>query len=393
MLVSATVLRPGQKLTQTETDSVHKKLLFFVTEDWYFVSHRLPLAIAAKNAGYNVGVVTHVRQCGQIIRDAGLTIIHFEISRSGMNPLRELLSLARLMVIFFRERPHVAHNVAMKPVLYGGIAARLVGVPQVVNAIAGMGWLFTSNAGLARWLNPLVRRWLRWALGKTGIALVQNADDAQLLLRLRVPASRIRVIAGSGVDLEKFHVMPESVTTPVVLFPSRLLWDKGIAEFVAAARTIKQRGVCARFVVAGAPDRSNPSSVSYGDIASWVNAETVEYIGWVVDMPKCLAESHIVCLPSYREGLPKSLIEAAAAGRPIITTDTPGCREVVRHGDNGLLVPCRNVEKLVDALMQLIGDPVMRQTMGARGRARAEQEFGLKTIVDQTLALYAETPR
>ncbi len=367
-----------------------KKLLFFVTEDWYFVSHRLALAVAAKNAGYEVSVATRVRSHGEVIRSAGLRLVPFENSRGGMNPLRELATLVRLILLYRRERSDVTHHVAMKPVLYGSIAARLAGTPRVINALAGMGWLFATGAGLAHRIRPVVR----WALGRllrSGIALVQNPDDARFLIQLGVPAGRIRRIAGSGVDLQHFSPRPEPDGTPVVVLPARLLWDKGVGEFVAAARSLKRRRIAARFVLAGEPDEANPSFVSPGEIAKWVEEGAVEHLGWVQDMPKLLAESHIVCLPSfYAEGIPKSLIEAAAAGRAIVTSDMPGCREVVHHGDNGLLVAPRNPEALAEALEKLIKDPTLRRRMGARGRARAEAEFGLPGVIAQTLALYDE---
>jgi len=367
-----------------------KKLLFFVTEDWYFVSHRLPLALAAKDVGYEVSVVTRVREHGETIRIAGLKLVPFENARSGINPLHELCTLVRLILLYRRERPDVVHHVAIKPVLYGSIAVRLARTQHVVNALAGMGWLFTSGAGLARWLKPVVR----WGLGRLlrfGIALVQNPDDARFLVQLGVPETRIRLIAGSGVDLQKFVRRPEPNGTPVVVLPTRLLWDKGVGEFVAAARLLKQRGIGAHFVLAGEPDQANPSSVPLDQIAKWVEEGVVEHPGWVKDMPTLLAESHVVCLPSfYGEGIPKSLIEAAAAGRPIVTCDMPGCREIVHHGDNGLLVPPRDAEALAEALAQLIGDPALRKQMGTRGRVRAEQEFGSEAVIQQTLALYTE---
>lgn len=368
-----------------------RKLLFFVTEDWYFVSHRLPLAIAAKDAGYEVSVVTRVRADGEAIRASGLRLIPFENSRSGINPFAEFWTLVRLIALYRRERPDVVHHVAMKPVLYGSLAARMAGTRHVVNALAGMGWLFSSGAGLARWLKPMVR----WGLGRllqSGISLVQNRDDARLLTQLGVPASRVRRIAGSGVDLQRFVPHPEPSGDPLIVLPARLLWDKGVGEFVAAARSLKQKGVAARFVLAGEPDAANPSSVTPDQIAKWIEEGVVEHPGWVRDMPRLLTQSCVVCLPSfYGEGIPKSLIEAAAAGRPIITTDMPGCREIVHHGDNGLLVPARDAAALAQSLEWLLNDPALRRQMGTRGRARAEAEFGLAAVIEQTLVLYAET--
>lgn len=365
-----------------------RRLLFFVTEDYYFVSHRLALARAAQAAGYEVAVVTRVRECGEVITRSGLRLIPFENVRSGLNPLAELRTLLRLIALYRRERPDLVHHVAMKPVLYGSVAALFAGRPAVVNAVAGMGWLFTSG-GLARWLKPLVRGALSRVLG-TGIALVQNPDDAQMVAAMGVPLAKIRLVKGSGVDLKAFYPHPEPAGMPVVLFPARLLWDKGVGEFVAAAARLRTAGVDARFVLAGQPDPLNPASVTANDVAGWVRDGVVEHRGWVTDMPGLLAGCHLVCLPSYREGLPKSLIEAAAAGKAIVTTDVPGCREAVRHEDNGLLVPPRDPQALADALRSLLDDPARRQAMGARGRVRAEQEFALEGIIQQTLTIYGE---
>ena len=363
------------------------KLLFFVTEDWYFVSHRLGLAVAARDAGFEVTVVTRVRECGDVIRNAGLKLVPFENARTGLNPLSELSTLIRLILLFRRERPDITHHVAMKPVLYGSIAARFARVPRMINALMGMGWVYSSGDGLARSLKFVISRALGYLL-RSGFVLVQNPDDARLLMNIGVPNARIRCIAGSGVDLRQFAPHPEPAGAPVIVLPARLLWAKGIGEYVAAARLLKQRGVVARFLVAGAPDRENPSSVPLAQIAKWTDEGVFEFRGWVSDMAKLLSDSHIVCLPSYREGAPKSLIEAAAAGRPIVTSDVPGCREIVRDGVNGILVPPGNVEALAEALFRLIMDKQMRLRMGANGRERAEQEFGQETIIQQTLALY-----
>lgn len=366
-----------------------RKLLYFVTEDWYFCSHRLSLAIAARKAGYHVSVVTRVRAHGEVIRAAGLHLVPFNISRGGMNPLRELATIWRLVGVYRRLRPDIVHHVAMKPILYGGLAAALTGVGGVVNALAGMGWLFISAGGGARVVKLGVRLALRCLLGR-GIALVQNPDDVKLLARLAVPPHRIRRIAGSGVDLTRFRPVPEPQGSPVVVLPARLLWDKGVGEFVEAARLLGSRGVDARFVLVGDPDPANPASVSAAQVAEWAREGTVEHSGWVDDIPGVLAGAHVVCLPSYREGLPKALIEAAAAGRPIVTTDVPGCREVVKDGVNGFCVPPRDAAALAAAIARLLDDGNLRFRMGAQSRIRAETEFGLDSIIAQTLALYRE---
>ena len=373
----------------TSTSVSGRKLLFFVTEDYYFVSHRLALAMEARREGYDVCVVTRVRESGDTIRAAGLRLLPFENARSSLNPVSELSTLIRLIRLYRRERPDIVHHVAMKPVLYGSIAARLAGPPVVVNAIAGMGWLFISESRWARWLERPVREVLKRVLS-TGIALVQNPDDAGLLVGAGVLKSRIRRVQGSGVDLRVFVPHPEPEGTPVVVLAARMLRDKGVGEFVAAARLLQHRGVAARFVLAGVPDSMNPASIMDENLSAWVGEGVVEHLGWVDNMPGLLATCHLVCLPSYREGLPKSLIEAAAAGKAIVTTDVPGCREVVRHADNGFLVQPRDVAGLADALERLIEDSDLRRRMGTRGRVRAEQEFGLDAVVEQTLAIYRE---
>lgn len=368
----------------------NKKLLFFVTEDWYFCSHRLELAIAAKREGFDVSVVTRVREHGQQIREAGIHLIPFENARGGLNPLLELATLWRLVSVYRRIQPDVLHHVAMKPVLYGSIAARFASAPRRLNALAGMGWLFTPGAGVTKGVIKTIVRKCLGELLQSGIVVVQNPDDAELLTQMGVPSKGIRQIPGSGVDLEHFQPVQALDGPPMVLLPARLLRDKGVCEFAEAARILKGRGVDARFVLAGAPDSSNPASLNADDIKRWVDQGVLEHCGWVEDMPRLLAKSHIVCLPSYREGLPKSLIEAAAAGRPIVTTDVPGCREVVEDGQNGFLIPPRDPGALADALEALITDRALRETMGARGRIRAENEFGIESIIHKTLELYGE---
>src|SRR5687768_4464353 len=235
-------------------DSRRRKLLLFISEDYYVVSHRLPLAMAAQAEGYDVTVVTRERHCGDVIRRAGLRVIPFENSRSSLNLLSDLGTLTRLIAVYRRERPDIVHHVAMKPVLYGSLAAKVVGGARVVNAIAGMGWLFTSqNDGRARWLRPLVRQALR-RLAASGVTIVQNRDDAALLAELGMDASRIRLIPGVGVDLNTFRPVPAPAGPPTVVMPTRLLRDKGVAEFVEAARLLRSRGIVARFVIAGEPD-------------------------------------------------------------------------------------------------------------------------------------------
>lgn len=369
-----------------------KKLLYLVTEDWYFVSHRLALAAAAREAGYDVTVVTNVAKHGDVIRNAGLKLIPIDFDRSGLNPLRDGATIAKLAAIYRREKPDVVHHVAMKPVLYGSIAARASQVPRVVNAIMGLGYVFTSESTKAKSLRPAVRAALRAALSsKQSRIIVQNRDDrAQLIASQLANAEAINLIRGSGVDMSAFSTSPPPAGRPRVVLPARLLRDKGVAEFIEAARLLKRDGVDAEFVLAGAPDPLNPASLTQSEIDAYVREGTVTALGWRDDMAAVFASATIVCLPSYREGLPKALLEAAASARPIVTTDVPGCREIVQHGVNGLLVPARDAHALAAALHRLIADPVLRARLGSAGRALVEAEFTLPRIIAETLAVYAE---
>lgn len=364
------------------------KLLFVVTEDWYFVSHRLPLAVAAQAAGYEVVVATRLGEQADVIRNAGVRLIPFALSRRGGNPLREVFLLWRL---YRRERPDLIHHVALKPVIFGAVAAWLARAPVQVNAVAGLGWLFTSSRGLVR----LVRPALRWILARLldrehSLTIVQNPDDKALLERSGVSSSRLRLIRGVGVNTRIFRPGVPPAGPLCVVLASRMLWDKGVGEFVEAARILSKAGVKARFVLVGDPDPANPASVLESTLRAWNGQHGVEWWGRRDDMAGLLRSAHVACLPSYREGLPKSLLEAAASGLPIVTTDAPGCREVVRDGVNGLLVPVRDAAALAEAMRKLIDDPALRRRMGEQSRLMAETEFGQETVVAQTLAVYRE---
>lgn len=369
-----------------------RHLLVLVTEDWYFCMHWMHIAVAARAAGHRVTVVTRVVAHGEQIRDAGLDMVPVDLGRSSTNPFRDLVTVIRLTRLYRRLQPDVVQHIAVKPVLYGSIAARLAGVPAVVNTVAGLGYVFSSTELLARVLRPLVAAGYRVALAPQRHQLVvQNGDDCAFFVdQVGVARERAHVIRGVGVDIERFAPVPEPSGVPCVLLPARLLRDKGVAEFVAAARQLRQRGIVARFAIAGDRDPLNPGSVSERQVTEWTQEGVVEFLGWQRDMAAVLRTAHIVCLPSYREGLPTALTEAAACGRAIVTCDVQGCREVVRDGDNGLLVPARDAAALARALERLIGDAQLRAQMGMRSRERALAEFSTARIVGETLALYRE---
>lgn len=363
------------------------KLAFVVTEDWYFVSHRLPLALAARKAGFDVTVVTRCSGAHRAIEAAGVSVMPFVMHRHGLNPLTLLREALELAGIFRRLRPDIVHHVALRPVVVGGLAARLAGVPAVVSAVAGMGYVFTDTRRV--WLAAIMRRLLRFVLAR-GRVIVQNPDDFAALAALTGAPSRIRLIPGAGVDVETFSPAAPPAGPVCIVLAARMLWDKGVGEFVAAAEMLAGEGIEARFLLAGAPDPGNPAAVPEATLRSWHGRWGVEWIGHQADMVALYRSAHIACLPSYREGLPKALLEAAACGLPIVTTDAPGCREVVRHEDNGLLVPAKDARALASAIGRLLDHPEERQKMGARGRTRVLEEFSQERIIEASLAVYRE---
>lgn len=366
------------------------KLLYFVTEDWFFCSHFLDRAVAAQQAGFQVSVLTRVNRHGQTILDNGINLIPLEFERSKLNPLREMSLIKGLVSLYRRERPDIVHHVALKPILYGSLVAKIAGIRVIVNAPVGMGYVFSSKQLKARLLRPLVLLAYRLLLNPfNSVAVFENPDDLTYFEKLGI-VKYSRLIRGAGVNTRQFGSSNEPNEIQVVLLAARMLWDKGVGEFVEAAKILQQQFISARFVLVGAPDKENPESINQSQLLEWQDAGIIEWWGQHEDMPQVFAQAHIVCLPSYREGLPKVLIEAAACGRPIVATDVPGCREIVRHNENGLLVPAKDPQALAAALNRLLNDAALRESMGKRGRAMVEAEFSTEYVVEQTLQLYKE---
>jgi glycosyltransferase involved in cell wall biosynthesis len=364
-----------------------------VTEDWYFLSHRLSLARAAQASGFRVIVATGAGTRGAEIAAHGIEHRTVSLSRRGLAPGRELKALRDLRLLMLELEPSIVHLVAAKPIVHGNIAARLAGNPPVLNAVAGLGYLYLGDGSRRRVLRALYEQTFRRFVRARGHArvLVQNADDAELLVRRGLArADQLDCVVGAGVDIERFRVTPEPEYGPrVVLCHTRMLWDKGIAELVAAAEHLRARGlhdVVVRLV--GAPDPANPRSLSERELVRFARSGLVEWLGRRDDIPEQLARCHVACLPSYREGAPLSLLEAAAAGRAIVATDVPGCREVVKHGANGVLVPPRDSLALAAALARLLADRDERARMGREGRLRAEQEFAASVVNARVVATY-----
>ena len=370
------------------------RIVYLVTEDWVFVSHRLPIARAARDAGYEVTVATRVTDHGAAIEAEGFQLVPLAWARRSHNPFAELAALIRLTSLYRRVRPTIVHHVAVKPALVGSLAAWLAGVPRVVNAITGLGFVFSSKTTRARFMRPFVRFGFRFLLRRSGsVIIVQNPDDADVLVReCAIERERIRLIRGSGVDLARFQVVPESDRRPMIAtLASRMIWDKGIGDLVEAARILRRDGVNVRVVLAGKPDPDNPASIPEPQLRAWHDEGMVAWRGFVSDMPALWAESHIAVLPSfYGEGVPKCLIEAAACGRPIVAADGPGLREIVRDGENGALVPAHDPAALACAIARLAADDETRRGMGAAGRELAVSGFGDRQVAQATLAVYRE---
>ena len=362
-----------------------------MTEDWYFWSHRLELAEAAKQEGFTVYIITNQGRHAASLAVKGFILQNLKIHRSIGSPVNELGTFFKLLRLYKHIKPDLVHHVALKPIVIGSMAAWLSRVPAVVNSYTGLGYLFISNTFKSRLFKFLVVPFLALIMrGRRYYSIVQNPDDEAMLNRMRLTRpSRTLLIRGSGVDIDKFNFSSEPETDhPIVLFASRLLKDKGIIEFIDAVKTLRKRNSQARFVLVGDRDEDNPSSVSKDELSEWVDQDIVEWWGYREDMEEVFKQVHIVCLPSYREGLPKVLLEAAASGRPIVTTDVPGCREVVHDGVNGLLVPARDATKLADALQALISSPTLRVRMGSAGRARIVDNYGIEAVNQATLGLY-----
>lgn len=371
--------------------SAGRCLLFVVNNPAFFMSHRVPVALAAQKAGYDVHVATMDGPAVADIQALGMTHHAIPMTRSGKHPLQELGTLLALVRLFRRLRPDVVHLVTIKPVLYGGIAARLARVPGMVAAISGLGFVFLSNSLKMRLVRAVVARLYRIALGHPNSRVIfQNANDRDLLKSLgAVREEQVVIIRGAGVDLQAFRPTPEPPAPPVVVtMVARLLRDKGVQEFVQAARLLRERGVPVTMQLVGGLDAGNPASATQADVDAWQQDGCVQALGERSDVAALYAAAHIAVLPSYREGLPKSLIEAAACGRAVVTTDVPGCRDAIEPNVTGLLVPVRDAAALADAIARLAKDAALRQAMGAAGRALAEREFDINQVARIHVALY-----
>jgi len=381
-----------------------KKLLYLVAEDNYFCSHRLNLGKAALKAGFEVAVATRCQQHSQKITEAGLQIFPLKnFTRAGLNPIRQILAFWELYHIYKKFKPTIVHHVAMKPIVLGSLVARFCHINKVINALGGLGYLFTEDRGSRHHsfpkktikkilLRKIVLSLFRYFFSQPNNTLIlQNNDDLDILIKsgCLVKASKVAIIRGAGVDMAAFPITPLPSSPPIIIAcVARMLWTKGIGELIEAAKIIKEQHYPIKIKLYGAPDPDNPASISISQLQAWHDTGLIIWQGYCQEVAKAYADCHIAVLASYREGLPKSLLEAASMGRPIITTNVPGCCEVVEEGENGFLVPAKESEKLAEALIRLGTNEALRLKMGLASRKRVENYFSDHLIHHATLDLY-----
>ncbi|MDY7103275.1 MAG: glycosyltransferase family 4 protein [Actinomycetota bacterium] len=380
----------GRPLDGPPGDLRQRSVWFVVNVDWFFLSHRAHVAVRAMERGADVTVVCGETGRGDEIRALGVNYVPIHVDRHGLNPLAELRLLAQLYRLYRRGRPHLVHHVSVKPIVWGGLAARLAGVPAVANTICGFGYAFESTGArirvLRRGLELVYAVVLRHPLSST---VFENEDDRDWAIAAGlVPRDRTALVAGSGVDCDLFSPADEPDGDRVVVLPCRLTWDKGVGDFVEAARAVRAERADVRFVLVGPIDEEYRASVPRQTIEAWCEEGIVEWWGERSDMPSVFASSHLVALPSRFEGMPKVLVEAAACERATIASDVSGCRAAIRDGVTGVLVPPADPAGLADAIRELLDDPERRRRFGVAGRRRAVAELSSGVVADWYVSLY-----
>jgi glycosyltransferase involved in cell wall biosynthesis len=371
------------------------RLLYVVTEDWYFLSHRLPMARAARDAGFEVHVATRVVDGGDAIRAEGFTLHPVPFTRGRVSPVATLRTIIALRRLYRKVSPGIVHHVAVQAAVLGSLAALGTHI-KLVNAMTGLGFVFTSASTLASLMRPLATAVLRFVCNRrNSLALVQNGDDKDALLSIGIAPERIALIPGSGVDVQTLQPQPEPSGPITVAFVGRLLDDKGIRTLIAAHRQLRTDGAKVELLIAGTPDPANPASVTQQEASSWNKEPGITWLGHWKGMAALWARAHIAALPSRREGMPKTLLEAAACQKPMIATDVPGCREIVVPDETGILVPADDAPALAAAIAKLAASPELRARYGLAARKRVVEMFSNEIIGRMTVELYHRllTPR
>lgn len=368
-----------------------RRLLFVGNQASYFMAHRYHLAAAALAAGWEVHVAAPPDPAMKQIQGAGFIPHELPVTRSGLRPDREVFAIFTLLRLLRELQPDLVHAIALKAIILTGVADILDRRGPTVMGVMGLGHFFTEKSPKSYLIRLVVRIVMPLIVGRRTRLVHQNAEDLDRLSFSQAIRERSILIRGSGVDVDDFCAEPESPGRTTVLLPARMIWKKGIGQFVEAARLLKKAGTDARFLLAGDTDPGNPLAIPREQLVEWHDEGLVEWLGHQSDMPALIAACHIVALPTYYgEGLPQSLLEAAASGRPIVTTDTPGCNDVVHHEENGLLIRARDSDGLAAALRRLIEDPELRRRLGRRGRERAVTEFSTERINAEVLQVYED---
>jgi len=364
------------------------RLLYVVTEDWAFLSHRLPMARAARDAGFEVHVATRISDGAAAIQAERFILHSVPFARGSLSPGTALSTIAALRRVQRDVKPALTHHVALQACVFGMLAT-LGRRVACVNAFIGLGYSFTSDTGKARAVRALIGSLLRFLINrKNCVALVQNSDDMAALVVLGITKKRIALIPGSGVDVKRFPPLSEPGGAATFGFVGRLLEDKGIRTLIAAHRLLRTRIPDARLLIAGTPDLANPASVTEAEATSWNDEAGIAWLGHVRDIAGFWAKAHVAVLPSRREGLPLSLMEAAACGRPMIASAVPGCREIVLHEQTGLLFPVDDATALADAMARLAADPQLRARCATAARELVVERFSAELIGRQIVELY-----
>jgi glycosyltransferase involved in cell wall biosynthesis len=368
-----------------------KKILYIVNVDWFFVSHRLPIALAAIANGFEVHIACAITDKKEMLEELGVHVHPLLLSRSGINVFSEFKALMGMYEIIHFVKPSIVHTITIKPVLYGNILARILKIPVRISSISGLGFVFIDQRIKTRVFRIFVSLLYRFSLHNSKAIIFQNNEDKEIIKGLgAINANQDVMIRGSGVDLNKYVCFPEPDGIPVVMFVARLLHDKGVCEFAEAARIIQKKNIIIRMVLVGDIDLGNPNSVSTKQVDTWVNLSLLEHWGHSNNIPETMAKANLIVLPSYREGLPKSLIEAAACGRAVITTDVPGCRDAIESGKTGLLVEVKSSESLAKAIIDLVEDKDLRTIFSVNGRALAEESFSIDDVISKHLSIYQQ---
>ena len=365
------------------------KIILLANTDWYLYNYRLTLARELQSQGHDIILISPNGSYVSKLEKAGFCWKEFSLSRHGMNPFTELITICRLKKLFFQEKPSLIHNFTIKCVLYGSLAAHIAGIKIIINSITGRGILFSSRKIHAILIRPLIKLIYRISLRHSKV-IFQNQTDLNYFVKEHLASlPQCYLIPGSGVDIDIFKPAPVPEGEPLIILPARMLWEKGILEFIEASKIVKEAGFKARFALIGEPDPGNPNSIPLQKLKEWKKNGAIEWWGWQDNMVQVYQSASIVCLPSsYGEGLAKSLIEGAACGRPLIASDIPGCREVVLHGKNGYLVPVCDPTALALGIEKLLNDRSLTLRMGKYSRIIAVKQFSAKKIVKDTINVY-----